>query len=180
MTPAISVSELTKSYGEIEAVRGIDFEVAAGETFGFLGPNGAGKSTTIKILCTLADPTSGTARVAGHDVVSERDTVRRCIGLVFQDTTLDNYLTGEQNLRFHADLYGVPKAAFAPRLRQVLEMVGLWDRRASVVSTYSGGMQRRRKSPAACCTRLGCCSSTSRPWAWTRRPGSPSGPTSTS
>ena len=143
MTPAISVSELTKRYGEIDAVRGIDFEVAAGETFGFLGPNGAGKSTTIKILCTLADPTSGTARVAGHDVVRERDTVRRNIGLVFQDTTLDNYLTGEQNLRFHADLYGVPKAAFGPRLRQVLEMVGLWDRRGSVVSTYSGGMQRR-------------------------------------
>jgi ABC-2 type transport system ATP-binding protein len=143
VTSAISVGALTKRYGEIEAVRGIDFEVAAGETFGFLGPNGAGKSTTIKILCTLADPTSGTARVAGHDVVSERDTVRRNIGLVFQDTTLDNCLTGEQNLRFHADLYGVPKAAFAPRLRQVLEMVGLWDRRGSVVATYSGGMQRR-------------------------------------
>ena len=143
MTPAISVSALTKRYGDIEAVRGIDFEVSTGETFGFLGPNGAGKSTTIKILCTLADPTSGTARVAGHDVVAERDTVRRNIGLVFQDTTLDNYLTGEQNLRFHADLYGVPKAAFGPRLRQVLEMVGLWDRRGGVVSTYSGGMQRR-------------------------------------
>jgi len=143
VTPAISVSALTKRYGEIEAVRGIDFEVSTGETFGFLGPNGAGKSTTIKILCTLADPTSGTARVAGHDVVKERDTVRRNIGLVFQDTTLDNYLTGEQNLRFHADLYGVPKAAFGPRLRQVLEMVGLWDRRGGVVSTYSGGMQRR-------------------------------------
>jgi ABC-2 type transport system ATP-binding protein len=143
VTPAISVSALTKRYGEIEAVRGIDFEVSTGETFGFLGPNGAGKSTTIKILCTLADPTSGTARVAGHDVVKERDTVRRNIGLVFQDTTLDNYLTGEQNLRFHADLYGVPKTAFGPRLRQVLEMVGLWDRRGSVVSTYSGGMQRR-------------------------------------
>jgi ABC-2 type transport system ATP-binding protein len=143
VTPAISVSELTKRYGEIDAVRGIGFEVAVGETFGFLGPNGAGKSTTIKILCTLADPTSGTARVAGHDVVRDRDTVRRNIGLVFQDTTLDSYLTGEQNLRFHADLYGVPKAAFGPRLRQVLEMVGLWDRRGSVVSTYSGGMQRR-------------------------------------
>ena len=115
MTSAISVGALTKRYGDIEAVRGVDFEVAAGETFGFLGPNGAGKSTTIKILCTLADPTSGTARVAGHDVVAERDTVRRNIGLVFQDTTLDNYLTGEQNLRFHADLYGVPKAAFGPR-----------------------------------------------------------------
>jgi ABC-2 type transport system ATP-binding protein len=93
VTPAISVSELTKSYGEIEAVRGIDFEVAAGETFGFLGPTGAGKSTTINILCTMAEPTSGTARVAGHDVTTERDTVRRNIGLVFQDTTVDNYLT---------------------------------------------------------------------------------------
>jgi ABC-2 type transport system ATP-binding protein len=143
VTPAVSVSELTKKYGEIEAVRGIDFEVDAGETFGFLGPNGAGKSTTIKILCTLANPTSGLARVAGHDVVRERDTVRRNIGLVFQDTTLDSYLTGEQNLRFHAELYGVPKAAFAPRLRQVLEMVGLWERRDGVVATYSGGMQRR-------------------------------------
>jgi ABC-2 type transport system ATP-binding protein len=140
---AISVSELTKRYGEIEAVRGIDFEVAAGETFGFLGPNGAGKSTTIKILCTLARPTSGQAVVAGHDVVRDRDTVRRNIGLVFQDTTLDNYLTAEQNLRFHADLYGVPKPAVGPRMRQVLDMVGLWDRRQSVVRTYSGGMQRR-------------------------------------
>ena len=143
MTPAVSVSQLTKKYGEIEAVRGIDFEVDTGETFGFLGPNGAGKSTTIKILCTLADPTSGTARVAGHNVVKERDTVRRNIGLVFQDTTLDSYLTGEQNLRFHAELYGVPKAAFTPRLRQVLEMVGLWDRRDGAVATYSGGMKRR-------------------------------------
>ena len=76
MTPAVSVSSLTKKYGEVEAVRGIDFEVAAGETFGLLGPNGAGKSTTIKILCTLADPTSGSARAAGYDVTSERDTVR--------------------------------------------------------------------------------------------------------
>jgi ABC-2 type transport system ATP-binding protein len=140
---AVSVSELTKRYGDIEAVRGIDFEVTTGETFGFLGPNGAGKSTTIKILCTLARPTSGRAVVAGHDVVQDRDTVRRNIGLVFQDTTLDNYLTAEQNLRFHADLYGVPKPAVEPRMRQVLDMVGLWDRRKSAVRTYSGGMQRR-------------------------------------
>jgi ABC-2 type transport system ATP-binding protein len=140
---AITVADLTKNYGEIEAVRGIDFEVPVGETFGFLGPNGAGKSTTIKILCTLALPTSGSARVAGHDVVRERDAVRRNIGLVFQDTTLDNYLTGAQNLRFHAELYGVPAAAVAPRMQQVMEMVGLWDRRDSVVMTYSGGMQRR-------------------------------------
>ncbi len=120
-------------------MRGIDFEVARGETFGFLGPNGAGKSTTIKILCTLARPTAGGARVAGHDVVAERDAVRRNIGLVFQDTTLDNYLTGAQNLRFHAELYAVPAAAVEPRMRQVLDMVGLWDRRDSLVSTYSGG-----------------------------------------
>jgi ABC-2 type transport system ATP-binding protein len=137
------VTGLTKNYGEIQAVRGIDFEVAAGETFGFLGPNGAGKSTTIKILCTLAKPTSGSAAVAGHDVTAERDAVRRSIGLVFQDTTLDTYLSGAQNLRFHAELYGVPAAAVAPRMRQVLDMVGLWDRRDSLVMTYSGGMQRR-------------------------------------
>ena len=140
---AIRVSGLTKSYGEIEAVRGIDFEVKAGETFGFLGPNGAGKSTTIKILCTLAKPTSGDAWVAGRNVRTERDAVRRNIGLVFQDTTLDNYLSGAQNLRFHAALYGVPAAAVAPRMRQVLEMVGLWERRDSLVMTYSGGMKRR-------------------------------------
>ncbi|HKA98848.1 MAG TPA: ATP-binding cassette domain-containing protein [Streptosporangiaceae bacterium] len=140
---AITVAALTKNYGEIEAVRGIDFEVPVGETFGFLGPNGAGKSTTIKILCTLARPTTGSARVAGHDVTTERDAVRRNIGLVFQDTTLDNYLSGAQNLRFHADLYGVPSAAVGPRMRQVMEMVGLWDRRDSLVMTYSGGMRRR-------------------------------------
>jgi ABC-2 type transport system ATP-binding protein len=141
--PAVRVSGLVKRYGELGAVSGIDFEVRPGETFGFLGPNGAGKSTTIKILCTLAMPTSGTASVAGHDVVAERDTVRRNIGLVFQDTTLDTYLTGAQNLQFHAELYAVPKKAVAPRMRQVLEMVGLWDRRDGLVSTYSGGMQRR-------------------------------------
>ena len=141
--PAIRVAGLTKNYGEIEAVRGIDFEVPVGETFGFLGPNGAGKSTTIKMLCTLARPTSGSAWVAGHEVTSERDAVRRNIGLVFQDTTLDNYLTGVQNLKFHAALYGVPAAAVEPRMRQVLEMVGLWERRDSIVMTYSGGMKRR-------------------------------------
>jgi ABC-2 type transport system ATP-binding protein len=141
--PVIGVKDLVKRYGEVEAVRGIGFEVQPGETFGFLGPNGAGKSTTIKILCTLADPTSGTARVAGYDVKKQRDTVRRNIGLVFQDTTLDNYLTGEQNLRFHADLYGVPKAQLPARMRQVLEMVNLWDRRQAEVATYSGGMKRR-------------------------------------
>lgn len=141
--PVIEVEALTKRYGEVEAVRGIDLTVNRGETFGFLGPNGAGKTTTIKILCTLANATSGTARVAGFDAASQRDAVRRNIGLVFQDTTLDSYLTAEQNLRFHAELYGVPKPAVEPRMRQVLEMVGLWDRKKSLVSTFSGGMQRR-------------------------------------
>ena len=119
--PVIEVSGLTKRYGEVEAVRGIDLAVYPGETFGFLGPNGAGKTTTIKILCTLANATSGTAKVAGHDTATQRDAVRRNIGLVFQDTTLDGYLTAEQNLRFHAELYGVPKdargAADAPGAR---------------------------------------------------------------
>jgi len=140
---AVSVRGLVKRYGEIEAVRGIDLDVAPGETFGFLGPNGAGKSTTINMLCTLARPTAGSATVAGHDVVRERDEVRRNIGLVFQDPTLDAYLTAEQNLRFHAELYGVPRAVLSDRLRQVLDMVGLWERRASRVQTFSGGMRRR-------------------------------------
>jgi ABC-2 type transport system ATP-binding protein len=141
--PAVLVDGLVKRFGEIEAVRGIDFEVGAGETFGFLGPNGAGKSTTINMLCTLVRPSGGSALVAGHDIVSERDQVRRNIGLVFQDTTLDGYLTAEQNLRLHAELYGVPREAVAPRMRQVMEMVGLWERRGSLVNTFSGGMKRR-------------------------------------
>jgi ABC-2 type transport system ATP-binding protein len=142
-TPAIEVRELRKSFGEIEAVRGVSFEVAAGEVFGFLGPNGAGKTTTINMLCTLAKPTGGSALVAGHDVVTERDAVRRNIGLVFQDPTLDGYMTAEQNLRMHAELYGVESRLIPGRMRQVLEMVGLWDRRANQVMTFSGGMRRR-------------------------------------
>jgi ABC-2 type transport system ATP-binding protein len=140
---AISVRSLAKTYGEVEAVRGVDFEVATGEVFGFLGPNGAGKTTTINMLCTLVKPTAGAASVAGHDVVTERDDVRRNIGLVFQDPTLDNYLTAEQNLKLHAELYGLQKDLVAPRMQQVLEMVGLWERRSSPVGTFSGGMRRR-------------------------------------
>ncbi|TDD76595.1 ABC transporter ATP-binding protein [Actinomadura darangshiensis] len=141
--PAVEVDGLTKRFGDVEAVRGIEFAVRPGEIFGFLGPNGAGKSTTINMLCTLLRPTGGRARVAGHDVVAERDGVRRNIGLVFQDPTLDGYLSGEQNLRFHAELYGVPRSLTGDRIRQVLEMVGLWDRRGDRVQTYSGGMKRR-------------------------------------
>ncbi len=142
-TPAVSVNGLVKRYDQVEAVRGIDFEVSSGEIFGFLGPNGAGKSTTINILCTLVRPSGGSALVAGHDVVAERDEVRRNIGLVFQDTTLDGYLSAEQNLRLHAELYGVPRELVVERMRQVMEMVGLWERRDGLVKTFSGGMKRR-------------------------------------
>jgi ABC-2 type transport system ATP-binding protein len=141
--PAVEVDGLSKRFGDVEAVRGIEFTVRPGEIFGFLGPNGAGKSTTINMLCTLLRPSGGRALVAGHDVVRERDAVRRNIGLVFQDTTLDGYLSGEQNLRFHAELYGVPRPVVGERMRQVLEMVGLWDRRGDLVQNYSGGMKRR-------------------------------------
>jgi ABC-2 type transport system ATP-binding protein len=141
--PAVSVRGLVKRFKEVEAVRGIDLDVRAGETFGFLGPNGAGKSTTIKILCTLATATAGSARVAGFDVAADRDQVRRHIGLVFQEPTLDVYLTAEQNLRFHGELYGVDRSTAAERRREVLTMVGLWERRGAVVQTFSGGMRRR-------------------------------------
>ncbi|HEX4720261.1 MAG TPA: ATP-binding cassette domain-containing protein [Thermoleophilaceae bacterium] len=139
----IEVDQLRKHFDEIEAVRGVSFDVDAGEVFGFLGPNGAGKTTTINMLCTLAKPTSGRALVAGHDVVEERDDVRRNIGLVFQDPTLDGYLTAAQNLRLHAELYGVDQALVPARMQQMLEMVGLWERRDSTVMTFSGGMRRR-------------------------------------
>src|SRR2546426_11849951 len=104
----IQVEELTRSFGRIEAVRGISFAVEEGEVFGFLGPNGAGKTTTINVLCTLLHPTSGSARVNGYDVARQRSEVRRSIGLVFQQTTLDEHLTAEQKLRFHGYAYGIP------------------------------------------------------------------------
>jgi ABC-2 type transport system ATP-binding protein len=140
---AIVVRHLAKRYDEVEAVKGVDFKVYSGEVFGFLGPNGAGKTTTINMLCTLAKPTSGSATVAGHDVLRERDDVRRNIGLVFQDPTLDGYLTATQNLQLHADLYGMQSDLVKPRMEQVLKMVALWERRDHPVRTFSGGMRRR-------------------------------------
>jgi ABC-2 type transport system ATP-binding protein len=139
----IQANDLRKSYGQVQAVAGVDLEVLRGETFGFLGPNGAGKTTTINMLCTLIRPTGGSASVVGHDIVRQRDAVRRSIGLVFQDTTLDTYLTAERNLRFHAELYGVPRELIDDRIHQVLDIVGLWDRKDSKVLEYSGGMMRR-------------------------------------
>jgi ABC-2 type transport system ATP-binding protein len=140
---AIEVHELRKAYDDLEAVRGVSFDVGRGEIFGFLGPNGAGKTTTINMLCTLAAPSGGGALVAGHDVAHERDDVRRNIGLVFQDTTLDVQLTAAQNLRLHAELYGIEGRLVEPRIRQVLEMVDLWERRDGKVVAFSGGMRRR-------------------------------------
>ena len=139
----ISVQDLAKSYGEIEAVKGVSFDVEAGEIFGFLGPNGAGKTTTINILCTLVKPGGGAATVNGHDIAREKNEVRRSIGLVFQDTTLDDYLTAEQNIMFHAMAYGVPKAVRQERSKALLTLMELWDRRKGHIRTYSGGMKRR-------------------------------------
>ncbi|HEX9475268.1 MAG TPA: ATP-binding cassette domain-containing protein [Candidatus Dormibacteraeota bacterium] len=139
----IQANGLVKRYGQLEAVRGIDLEVQHGEIFGFLGPNGAGKSTTISILCTLLTPTAGTARVAGIDVVRDPARVRQRIGLVFQDPSLDDVLTGRENLEFHAFIYSVPAAERAKRIDEMLALLQLSDRAGSQVRTYSGGMKRR-------------------------------------
>jgi ABC-2 type transport system ATP-binding protein len=139
----IHATGLTKSFGAIEAVKGIDLDVRRGEIFGFLGPNGAGKSTTINILCTLLRPTAGTASVAGWDVASHPDDVRSAIGLVFQDPSLDAQLTARENLQFHAFIYGVPASERSRRITEVLDMVELTDRADSIVMTFSGGMKRR-------------------------------------
>ncbi len=139
----IKVENLVKRFGEVVAVDNISFSVAPGEIFGFLGPNGAGKTTTINILCTLSKPTSGKATIDGFDVVRQQSKVRQSIGLVFQDPSLDERLSGLQNLRFHAMVYNMPASVREPRIEQVLKMIELWDKRRSEVRTYSGGMKRR-------------------------------------
>ena len=140
---AVEVSGLSKRYGAVEAVKDVSFSVARGEVFAFLGPNGAGKTTTIKMLCTLARPSGGRATVDGFDVQRQPKAVRRHIGLVFQEQTLDDQLTAEENLRFHAVLYHVPRAEVGERIDQVLRLVALEDRRRDLISTFSGGMARR-------------------------------------
>jgi ABC-type branched-subunit amino acid transport system ATPase component len=124
----IKVENLVKRFGTLTAVDSISFTVPAGEIFGFLGPNGAGKTTTISILCTLLKPTSGTAILNSYDVVRQQNQVRQSIGLVFQDPSLDDRLTGMQNMRFHAMVYNVPSSVREQRIEEVLKMVELWDR----------------------------------------------------
>jgi len=139
----IKVENLVKKFGDLAAVDDISFTVPPGELFGFLGPNGAGKTTTINILCTLARPTSGRADIAGFDVVARQKQVRQLIGLVFQDPSLDERLTGLHNLRFHAMVYNMPASTREERIKEVLTMTELWDKRHQEVRTYSGGMKRR-------------------------------------
>jgi ABC-2 type transport system ATP-binding protein len=139
----IEVKNLTKKYGSITAVDGISFSVGHGEIFGLLGPNGAGKSTTISMLCTITKPTSGTALIDGKDVCRHPGCVRRSIGIVFQDPSVDDRLTGRENLRIHANLYGVPRDEQKKQIGEVLRLVELEDRADDLVRHYSGGMRRR-------------------------------------
>ena len=139
----IEVLDLVRRYGELTAVDGVSFSVKEGEIFGFLGPNGAGKSTTIKILSTLLAPSSGQARVAGYDVVREAASVRRALGLLFQDPAVDDRLTAEENLRLHCMIYGVPRAERKTRIDAGLAWVDLSAQRNDLVRTFSGGMRRR-------------------------------------
>jgi ABC-2 type transport system ATP-binding protein len=141
--PIIRAENLVRRYGPLTAVDGVSFEVHTGEVFGFLGPNGAGKTTTISILCTLLAPSAGRAWVNGHDVVGARNAVRASIGIVFQDPSLDVYLTAWENLRFHADVYDIPRPLAVERMSELLKMVDLYDRKDKLVQTFSGGMRRR-------------------------------------
>lgn len=140
---AIEVQGLVRKFGDLIAVGGVQFNVEPNEIFGFLGPNGAGKTTTINMLCTLLRPTEGAALVNGFDVATQPAQVRHSIGLVFQDPSLDEQLTGLENLRFHALLYDMDRTDFQDRAREVLDMVELSERRDDLVRTYSGGMKRR-------------------------------------
>jgi ABC-2 type transport system ATP-binding protein len=139
----IKVRDLKKSYNGNEAVQGVSFDVAEGESFGFLGPNGAGKTTTINILCTLLAQSSGEASVNGYDCKTQPNEVRASIGLVFQEVTLDSELTAYENLKFHCYLYNMERRLSEERIDEILEVVGLASKRDDFVKTFSGGMKRR-------------------------------------
>lgn len=139
----IDVVGLTKDFGEFKAVNNVSFSVDKGEIFAFLGPNGAGKTTTIKMLTTLLEPTSGKILINGFDPVTQKHQTRRSFGIVFQDNSLDDELTAYENMEFHGVLYGVEKTLREKRIRELLTMVELWDRKEAIVKTFSGGMRRR-------------------------------------
>jgi len=139
----IEVKGLTRNFGSLTAVNNLNFTVRPGEVFGLLGPNGAGKSTTLSMLCTILKPTSGTATINGLDVRHHPARVRRIIGIVFQEPSIDDRLTGKENLEMHANLYGVPTADAKKRIEEVLELVELKDKADLLMRTYSGGMRRR-------------------------------------
>jgi ABC-2 type transport system ATP-binding protein len=143
MPAIIEVKNLTKKFGEFVAVDNISFEVNKGEIFAFLGPNGAGKSTTIKMLTTLLSPTEGTLILDNHDVEKDSNSVRHSFGIVFQDPSLDDELTAYENMELHGVLYSIPKALCKERIKQLLTLVELWDRKNSYVKEFSGGMKRR-------------------------------------
>lgn len=143
MTHIIETNQLTRSFNGLMAVDKLDITVESGEIFGLLGPNGAGKTTTISMLCTILKPTSGTAKVNGFDVVKEANQVRKSIGIVFQDPSIDDRLTGRENLYMHANLYGVPASEKKKRIDRILKLVELEDRADEFMRNYSGGMRRR-------------------------------------
>ena len=141
----IEVHNYSKKYGDHVAVDNISFDVEEGSIFAFLGPNGAGKTTTINTLCTILDKTSGSLKIAGHDVNKDQALVRKDIGIVFQESTLDKNLTVEENLRLHCDFYHVPRGEVRERIGFALQLVGLLDWQTAMVKSLSGGMKRRVK-----------------------------------
>ena len=143
MSHIIETNQLTRSFNGLKAVDKLDITVESGEIFGLLGPNGAGKTTTINMLCTILKPTSGSAKVNGFDIVKEAIQVRKSIGIVFQDPSIDDRLTGKENLYMHANLYGVPPGEQKDRIDRILKLVELEERANDLMRTYSGGMRRR-------------------------------------
>ena len=140
---AIEVDSLTKKFGDFKAVDNISFQIEEGEIFGFLGPNGAGKSTTMMILTTLLKPTSGSALVGGYDVMSDAKKVREKIGYVQQEISVDEFLTGRENLYLHARINQIPSNLIKSRIDDVLELVELGEKKDQATLTYSGGMRKR-------------------------------------
>ncbi len=143
MTTAIHAADLTRRFGDLVAVDRISFDIEQGEIFGLLGPNGAGKTTTLSMLATMLEPTAGSATVMGIDITKDQDGVRKAIGIVFQDQSLDEELTAWENMDFHGRLYRIPKDVREQRTEELLKLVELYDRRNDTVKTFSGGMRRR-------------------------------------